>query len=318
MNWARPICWGCAIRQQRELPGGQLVDLVEALTPPPPRPTQRSRIWVIWLILCGLTVVYLGSLLWLIGQTRHCDLTNGATADGAVFNKLLACRSINELGDFLAGAFAPLAFVWLAGAVFIQSRELATQRLELIETRAVMREQTKESAATKEYIRTQTEILQTQEHERKQRTNDEFFDSYIVSLVGSLTEPSSFAVAGEIFQLESWMEWNWPIVVSADRNKAIGAALFDIADRLESTLGQLNTSDYRTCDRSAESFERLSLLIDGVKEAKDLMNQLSGAKRLLSSALPFDRIERHGAELLRRLSEVRNRRIAKALINPFN
>lgn len=32
------------------------------------------------------------------------------------FNRFLSCRTANELGDFLAGAFAPLAFLWLVGS----------------------------------------------------------------------------------------------------------------------------------------------------------------------------------------------------------
>lgn len=39
-----------------------------------------------------------------------------------------SCRSLNEFGDYLAGSFAPLAFLWLMIAVFIQSRELREQR----------------------------------------------------------------------------------------------------------------------------------------------------------------------------------------------
>lgn len=42
---------------------------------------------------------------------------------------------LNSLGDFLAGVFAPVAFIWVAVAVFIQSRELSAQRDELVRTR---------------------------------------------------------------------------------------------------------------------------------------------------------------------------------------
>ncbi len=38
---------------------------------------------------------------------------------------------LNNLGDFLAGVFAPIAFIWVAVAVFIQSRELSLQRDEM-------------------------------------------------------------------------------------------------------------------------------------------------------------------------------------------
>ncbi|MEP0234351.1 hypothetical protein [Roseibium sp.] len=38
------------------------------------------------------------------------------------------CMALNEFGFFLAVAFAPLAFLWLAIAVFLQSAELKEQR----------------------------------------------------------------------------------------------------------------------------------------------------------------------------------------------
>ena len=55
--------------------------------------------------------------------------------DEAADQNVFGCMTANETGDFLAGFFAPLAFLWLAAAVFIQSRELREQRRELALTR---------------------------------------------------------------------------------------------------------------------------------------------------------------------------------------
>jgi hypothetical protein len=38
---------------------------------------------------------------------------------------------LGEIGDPLAGIFAPLAFLWLVAAVLVQSQELQEQRKEL-------------------------------------------------------------------------------------------------------------------------------------------------------------------------------------------
>lgn len=43
----------------------------------------------------------------------------------------LASLKLNELGDFLAGGFAPLAFAWLVYGYFMQATELGLQREEL-------------------------------------------------------------------------------------------------------------------------------------------------------------------------------------------
>jgi hypothetical protein len=91
-----------------------------------------SGIVVIWggAIATALWFFALAALL--AGSPRCADAASGWW--GAQF---LSCRSANELGDFLAGAFAPVAFLWLVLAVFLQRSELGLQRKELKEARAV-------------------------------------------------------------------------------------------------------------------------------------------------------------------------------------
>ncbi|MBM7323867.1 hypothetical protein JS562_12175 [Agrobacterium sp. S2] len=47
----------------------------------------------------------------------------------------------NALGDFLAGVFAPLAFIWLVAAVIIQREELKSSRQQFDESQTVIQEQ---------------------------------------------------------------------------------------------------------------------------------------------------------------------------------
>jgi hypothetical protein len=63
--------------------------------------------------------------------------------------------SLNEIGDFLAGIFAPLAFLW-----FFVSTSL--QRIELQETREVLSKQQKELAQSARESSDQTRIMQHQ------------------------------------------------------------------------------------------------------------------------------------------------------------
>ena len=56
--------------------------------------------------------------------------------------ELLRAGSLNELGDFLAGLFTPLAFGWLVYGYLIQSKELRLQREELTLTRDQLGKQT--------------------------------------------------------------------------------------------------------------------------------------------------------------------------------
>ena len=61
---------------------------------------------------------------------------------------LLRAGNLNELGDFLAGFFTPLAFGWLVYGYLLQSKELRLQREEL--------------ALTRDQLGKQTELLQEQ------------------------------------------------------------------------------------------------------------------------------------------------------------
>lgn len=79
------------------------------------------------------------------------------------------CMSPNEIGDFLAGSFAPLAFVWLAFAVVLQSLELSAQRKELEMTRGVAKEQ---QIALAEQARTMAETARLNGEQRARRDLD--------------------------------------------------------------------------------------------------------------------------------------------------
>lgn len=81
--------------------------------------------------------------------------------------------SWNEIGDFFAGAFAPLAFVWLVVAVILQRAELEAQRKtleqqmeelklnreELILNREMLKEQAEELRLQSSALKRQVEVL---------------------------------------------------------------------------------------------------------------------------------------------------------------
>lgn len=85
-----------------------------------------------------------------------------------------SCMKPNEIGDFLAGVFAPIAFIWLACAVVLQSYELAAQRKELTFARKVAEEQTKATLAQASHAERNADLVQSQlvlseeEHRRKE------------------------------------------------------------------------------------------------------------------------------------------------------
>ncbi len=75
----------------------------------------------------ALTILYIAAILFLRGNDAWDLLREG---------------NLNELGDFLAGVFTPLAFGWLVYGYLLQSTELRLQREELTLTRKQLGKQT--------------------------------------------------------------------------------------------------------------------------------------------------------------------------------
>ena len=146
-----------------------------------------------WLLMAiGITIFYIIILFfamdatkWIMDGSRDCSAENWLA-------KRFNCLTMNELGDFFAGAFAPLAFVWLVAAVLIQSEELREQRKELQLTREsvdsnreVMKAQATEALRQADYIGQQTQILKAEQNDRHAAQLARIFEGkieYIVSL----------------------------------------------------------------------------------------------------------------------------------------
>jgi hypothetical protein len=134
----------------------------------------------VWLIAAAaLTIAYVVWVGWTVTPGKPCG--NDAQRLCSFWEQLRAL-DLNEFGDFLAGVFAPLAFLWLAAAVGIQSQELAAQRKELRLTRRefeqnreVAKAQAEEARKQAEYIGTQTDILEAQDYRRQQEAADAEF-----------------------------------------------------------------------------------------------------------------------------------------------
>lgn len=141
--------------------------------------TKVKKVKAFWW-LSGITIAYFAIYYLLILETKVCvDIPSQAPWFHGFSERYLGCRSVNELGDALAGAFAPVAFLWLAGAVFIQSKELEAQREELNETQQVMREQVDEMRASTGLMRQQTEAMQKDQLRKDQEYADKEFDERV-------------------------------------------------------------------------------------------------------------------------------------------
>lgn len=66
---------------------------------------------------------------------------------------------LNEWGDFAAGAFSPIAFVWFIAAVIMQSFELRAQRQELAMTRQEFEQNRKVLTEQAAFIKIQSDLM---------------------------------------------------------------------------------------------------------------------------------------------------------------
>lgn len=99
-----------------------------------------------WLAVAGaFTVAYGVAIELTLGWHRTIEFLTGATA-------------LNEVGDFLAGVFAPIALIWLVAAVL-------TQRQELNETRSQFEENQKVVDAQLKTINSQNGLLALQHNQ---------------------------------------------------------------------------------------------------------------------------------------------------------
>lgn len=139
------------------------------------------------------------SIGWIVALTLSAYGIKNCAPDSPRWNplgRMFSCLEPNELGDLLAGAFAPLAFLWLVATVWIQSRELKAQRKELAltrkefeqnrkvaeETRREIAEQAEAARRNAEFVGKQTELLDLQYQKQLQDAVDQEFKQLLGQL----------------------------------------------------------------------------------------------------------------------------------------
>ena len=100
-----------------------------------------SRDWRIWFGIT-ITVFWIAGGIWYVAYVSE-------TAPTQSF-------SLDAVGSFLEGVFAPLAFLWLVIGLFIQQRELANNTEALRKTSVQSEKQTQAIAATEMNARQET------------------------------------------------------------------------------------------------------------------------------------------------------------------
>lgn len=146
----------------------------------------------------------------------------------------------NAFGDFLAGAFAPLAFLWLVVTVMLQSRELRLQREELKQNRAALELQATELHQSVKELQNQNEILREQQRltERRELSTGlaievENIAESVSARVGDCYLVLSSDGGGVRYIFGDHQAWKRPIHVVADRLQFALENLIETRNSLE-------------------------------------------------------------------------------------
>ncbi|PYB71437.1 hypothetical protein DMY87_19055 [Rhizobium wuzhouense] len=205
----------------------------------------------------------------------------------------------------MAGAFAPVAFLWLVAAVLIQAQELRAQReelamtrQELADSREVMREQAEQARnqalqaqRQADFIGEQTENLRRQSEEAHRERQDRVFEEILHAT--HKESLSNLSNAEHHVQTESGLNLSrFPDF----RRKTYDEAFFDMAQHLEN-LRLLLRSISKTA-RWPLNTEPLIELSNSINIAIAMESKISPAGQVKMNSLGLKRIHSSIREII--------------------
>ena len=226
-----------------------------------------------WLVVAGvLTVAYGVAIELTLGWERTRSFLMGET-------------KLNEVGDFLAGVFAPIALIWLVAAVL-------TQRQELNETRSQFETSQSVIDAQLSVINRQNSLLAEQHNQAVENAKK----AYRLTLFDKRFQIyQRFISLGNQFETETDFDWESARAVLDLSHEAtfvfdgeLAKWLADIADNIEDYLHTRRTSPWEYGDDGAGNISLLPSSQNTELERKFY----SWRDNILEVFHPHDRMER--------------------------
>ena len=247
-----------------------------------------------WLVF-GLTITAIYLLVFIVVLLPSASTCSEIGPMPSWFSSTFSCMTLNEMGDFFAGASAPLAFIWLAVAVLIQAQELRAQREELqltrmeyAETRMVLDEQTRQMKYQTETLITQTKILFEQEKQRERLEKEEKFIAEIVDICQLLSSgkllPNHFGYIDNDGQQRTAgdyipSQYN-PVTESAEYLREFGWKLNEINDFLETDSAK-KIKPQIDLFLANETINKISKLVEKAKRFRAAMRKRNEIQALI-------------------------------------
>ncbi|MEQ8326523.1 MAG: hypothetical protein RLO08_13185 [Parvibaculaceae bacterium] len=241
----------------------------------------------------GTGVWLAAAVLLLLFVAEPCGNRSAANCLLNLWHNQVGCMEANEIGDFLAGVFAPLAFLWLIAAVFLQREELSAQRKELRDSRAVAQQHVEEARKNVQFIGEQTKMLSEERTQALQTYADHQIDQCILQIDSLFSR-----IAGHVLAT---------YVASGTKNR-----MFPIKKKEEESSAQYIMSSIANFDSSvkkhfcAENFiglkklqnievkknftAKLDAVVSAIEEINKVIDGASPSKRLQVSSLEFERM----------------------------
>lgn len=199
-------------------------------------------------IILGASVF---TVIWVVGLGLLVQSSRACVEEGTLVQMWVSCRNTNEIGDFLAGSFAPLAFLWLVATVLIQSSALSKQSEELAlarEEQGLLREETR---LTRKALEAQlTEVQKNVEISEKQLK----IQSVSLHNIDQKQNEADFEALMNIMLELYFDELNGKRLYSAD-GKTVEIFINDQDSSIANRLRDL-------CDELDPAFSSFSLLAD--------------------------------------------------------
>lgn len=188
---------------------------------------------------------------------------------------------LNKFGDFFAGAFAPLAFLWVVVAVFIQAEELKAQREELTETRKevalateeqiqhrkVLTEQAAQARKQSQFIGKQTLLLEKEHELRDLDYISKMVDAQITEIASALLE-----AGGKLsFQIKNFSSE----IVGDTGHRALGTVAAPILDKPDDEIFRHFSRNLQNGLRNLEKKKPVEMTPVSRQELRRILNSIA-------------------------------------------
>lgn len=227
---------------------------------------EQRHIGVIGWIGISATIAYAAAMSWFV-DGRWSDLQD---------------LKLNELGDFLAGAFGPLAILWLVLGYFQQGIELRQNsdalKLQAEELRNSATQQSAMARSAEESLRLQLEVIKTEEAIRKESFKPKFIPqaSRCIKSTSRSDGKESYILECDILNSGNRCSQirttsNNPQITTSSLKKIVEngeefsiRCRFDLdAENIEGTMVSINCSD-----ASGEHYSQPAIIIADINESK--------------------------------------------------